>query len=113
HADPAVAGGLDRLDLAHPHVHRQPTVLVAADLGLAGAGRARPGEQAFGDRGQRLQAFAAVVDETGFDGIGVQWTILSGCVDATKKPANSWPPAAAPTGARRWTCWNWANGWWR
>src|SRR5690606_26736239 len=33
------------------------------------------------------------------------------CADATKKPANSFPPAAASSAARRWACWNWRRSW--
>ena len=31
------------------------------------------------------------------------------CAARTKKPANSSAPAAANSGARRWTCWRWAS----
>ena len=77
HRDAAVAGGFDRLHLAHAHVDRKPAVLVAADFGLAGAGGARLLEQALGHAGQPLQARVAVVGDGGdIDGWAVQWIIL-------------------------------------
>ena len=77
HRDPAIAGRLHGFDLAHAHVDRKPGVLVAGDVGLAGARGARPVEHAGGDVGQALDALRAVVDEGGCGGGNdVQWLIL-------------------------------------
>src|SRR5690606_22823051 len=57
----AVAGGLDRLDLAHAHVHAEAVLLAAAHLGLVGAARAATAQQVFGDPGQGVQAGVAVI----------------------------------------------------
>ncbi len=52
----AVAGRLDRLDLAHAHVDVEAVLLGARDLGLAGAARAAALQQLLCGRGQLLQA---------------------------------------------------------
>ena len=76
HGDAAVTGGLDRFDLAQAHVHIQPALIAAADLGLGGAQGLGPLQQALGDVGQLLQALQAVVGRGDFRGDHVQCFIL-------------------------------------
>ena len=61
HGDATVAGGFNRLHLAHAHRHVQPALLAATHLGLAGAQRLRPRQQALRNLRQPVQPLAAVV----------------------------------------------------
>src|SRR5690606_40860241 len=65
----AVAAGFDRLRLAQAHVHVEPALLAATDLGLAGAQRAAAVEQARGDIGEAIEVGVAVAAVTACLGV--------------------------------------------
>jgi hypothetical protein len=85
HGDAAVTGGLHRLDRAHAHVHAEPALLAAADLGLAGAAFAAKFEQPLRGGGEMVQPRPAVVGGDGGD--CVQWLILHACPFARARPS--------------------------
>src|SRR5690606_4538010 len=117
--DAAVTGGLDRLDLAHAHVHLQPAVLAAGHLGLAGAGVAAALDKLSGDALKVRQALAAVVVDwvwigdrggqcliLGVPGL-VQLAARRTCAARMETPAISSDRAAARSAAKHSTCSSW------
>src|SRR5690606_26052038 len=121
--DAAVAGRLDHSDAAHAHADVDAAPLRARHLGLGRASGAAALEQARGDGFEVVQARLAVVGgvNAGGEARG-QWTILAtwpgetagwrkACAAETKKPVSSSAPAAASSGATRWTCWNSRSAW--
>ena len=59
---------LDRLDLAHAHVHRQSAVVVEDDVGLAGAAGRGQAQDLAGGRGQAVHPGPGVVGSC-FNGV--------------------------------------------
>ncbi len=98
HADAAITGRFDRLDLAQAHVDVQPALLAATDLGLAGATRAGGRQQALRQLGEGIQPGQTVV---GGNGDGVQWLILMQCrkPDVPASPVKDVPARRAGTAA--------------
>ncbi|MNM95422.1 hypothetical protein D3C81_1078650 [compost metagenome] len=94
HGDAAVVGGFHRFHLAQTHVHIQPALLAAADLGLAGTHGAGLLQQPLGNACQLFEPWQAVVGGGVMGGYDVQCFILVGRIPFTQ------PGVACPGGVR-------------